>query len=102
MDMRFRSKKMSKRYQERRKLVAELLSEHPVCQRCHAARSSEVHELVSRARGGSILDRSNCVALCHTCHRWITEHPAEAHAQGWLRHSWDNPKYLSEVEGMPE
>jgi 5-methylcytosine-specific restriction endonuclease McrA len=87
--MRARSKKMAAKYTERRKLVATMLEEFPMCQRCNAQRSTEVHELLSRARGGSILDPSNCVALCHQCHHWITTNPAEATADGWLKHSWE-------------
>jgi len=77
---------MQRIYRERRKLVAEML-EDAVCARCEQARASEVHELLSRARGGSILDRDNCVALCHDCHFWVTTHPRDAETQGWLRKS---------------
>lgn len=87
--MRFRSRKTEVTYRQRRKLVASLLTERPYCQRCYAARSTEVHELLSRARGGSILDPANCVALCHACHAWITTNPAEATADGWLKNSWE-------------
>lgn len=83
--LRFRSKKQAAVYIHRRRLVASLLEERPACERCQQARSTEVHELLSRARGGSILDVENCVALCHDCHCWITTHPAEATAEGWLR-----------------
>ncbi len=47
--------------------------------------STEVHEVVSRARGGDILDPDNCRALCHECHIWITTHPAQATEEGWLK-----------------
>lgn len=93
---------MNKLYVQRRRLVALILEEVPTCQKCHVARSTEVHELVSRARGGSIIDRSNCVALCHRCHSWITTHPREATAQGWMLHSWDRDRYLDDVDGIPE
>jgi hypothetical protein len=87
--MRFRSKKMAKKYIERRKLVAEMLEEFPLCERCGIKPSSEVHEVLRRARGGDILDKSNCRALCHMCHFWITTNPAEALKTGWLKNSWD-------------
>jgi 5-methylcytosine-specific restriction protein A len=87
--IRHRSKKTEGVYRERRKLVAYLLDAIPVCQRCHSARSTECHEIVTRARGGSILDVDNIAILCSTCHRWITEHPAEATAEGWMKHSWE-------------
>ena len=85
--MRFRSQEREKEYRVRRRLVRELLDD-AICERCQAARATEVHEVLSRARGGSILDRANCRALCHDCHRWVTEHPADAVASGWLAHSW--------------
>jgi 5-methylcytosine-specific restriction endonuclease McrA len=87
--MRARSKKMTAKYVERRKLVAKILEENQLCSRCLIQRSTEVHEVLSRARGGSILDPSNCVALCHSCHHWITTNPALAKAQGWLKNSWE-------------
>lgn len=86
--LRFRSKKQAAVYILRRRLVASLLEENPWCQRCQQARSTEVHELLSRARGGSILDAENCVALCHDCHVWITTNPAAATAEGWPRSRW--------------
>jgi 5-methylcytosine-specific restriction endonuclease McrA len=87
--MRFRSLRMQRRYVARRALVATLLDEHRICQRCGTNPSSEIHELLSRARGGSITNEGNCVALCGRCHHWITEHPAAATAEGWLEHSWE-------------
>ena len=87
--MRYRSKKQEALYRERRKLVAYLLEAIPVCQRCHSARSNECHEILSRARGGSILDVENIAVLCNPCHRWITTNPAEATAEGWLINSWE-------------
>jgi 5-methylcytosine-specific restriction endonuclease McrA len=75
-------------YRERRLLVAELL-DGAVCARCESAQATEVHEIKTRARGGSILDRENCVPLCHECHRWVTENPAAAREQGWLKNSWE-------------
>jgi len=51
--------------------------------------ATDVHELKTRARGGSILEMSNCIALCRSCHSWITEHPAWASAHGFMLHSWD-------------
>ena len=77
--MRFRSKKREAIYRKRRPLVEQLLAERPICERCGTNPSTEIHEVVTRARGGSILDRANCRALCRGCHRWITEHPKQAH-----------------------
>lgn len=80
-----RSRKQVALYVLRRRLVASLLEERPVCQRCQAARSTECHELLSRARGGSVLDPDNIACLCHACHAWITTHPKDATTDGWLR-----------------
>ncbi len=87
-----RSAKMAALYVQRRPLVARILTDRRYCQAGLAGctgHSTEVHEVLSRGRGGSILDEANCVALCHGCHRWITEHPVEAEALGWSVHSWD-------------
>lgn len=89
MSIRPRSKKMALIYVARRKLVAEMLEQNPICVRCGKEPSTEVHEILSRARGGSILDKENCAALCHKCHFWITTNPREAHEHGWLKHSWE-------------
>ena len=88
--MRQRSAKTEKIYRtKRRNLVRSLLFERPVCQRCNADRSHDIHEKKSRARGGSITDVENLVALCRPCHSWVTDHPKEAHEQGWLLWSWE-------------
>jgi len=81
---------MEAKYRERRSLVAQMLDEKPVCERCDAARSTDIHEVLSRARGGSILDPGNLVALCRQCHSFITQNPLVAHAEGWSKHSWEN------------
>ena len=86
--MRPRSKKMARLYIQRRKLVAELLQD-AICVRCESAEATEVHEVLTRARGGSILDKDNCVPLCHSCHSWVTLHPKKAHAEGLMRNSWE-------------
>lgn len=88
--IRKRSKKTAKIYaNERIPLVIELLNQFPFCQRCKTNKSVDVHELKSRARGGSILDKNNLRCVCRPCHTWITSHPKEAHEQGWLKWSWE-------------
>ena len=83
--LRQRSKRMARLYVQRRKLVAEMLEDAMCAARLQGCtgRATEVHERLSRARGGSILDRDNCVGLCHMCHREITERPAWAAEHGW-------------------
>lgn len=88
--IRHRSKKTEKLYaQQRRKIVMQLLADRPICQRCSQARSEDIHELKSRARGGSITDVENLVAVCRSCHHWITTNPKLAQESGWLKNSWD-------------
>jgi 5-methylcytosine-specific restriction endonuclease McrA len=90
-NIRPRSKKMESIYAtQRRKIVADLLGSQPLCQRCQREYASDVHELKSRARGGSITDLENLVVLCRVCHTWITQNPKLALEQGWLKNSWDD------------
>lgn len=85
-----RSKKRADLYRtERAPLVAQLLTDNPTCQRCHRAPAVDVHEIKTRARGGSITDLDNLALLCRPCHSWVTVNVAEATAEGWLRNSWD-------------
>ena len=44
--------------------------------------SRDVHEKLARSGGGSILDESNLLCVCRTCHDWIGDHPREALALG--------------------
>lgn len=83
-----RSAKMAKAYagsagvEGRRALVARLLAERPRCQAALPAvctgDSVDVHELLARSAGGSILDVDNLVCVCRRCHTWIGDHPKEA------------------------
>lgn len=89
--LRARSVKRAALYRQVRvPLVVEMLAERPVCERCHRQPSVDVHEIKSRARSGSITDRSNLAALCRRCHDHITTHPAEAEREGWSLPSWEN------------
>lgn len=68
----------------------EVLLRDPVCRRCGAAPSTEVHELHrGQLRAVTFTDADLCRGLCRTCHDWVTEHPAEAHAEGLSRWSWE-------------
>ena len=53
----------------------------PICVRC-GKRADDAHEIVSRARGGSITDPANLVALCRLCHDFITCNPLIAEREG--------------------
>ena len=58
----------------------------PGCGRC----ADDVHEPLTRGRGGSITDPANMVSLCRACHDEITfTEPAWAYDLGLLVHSWD-------------
>ena len=48
-------------------------------------RAEQGHEVLSRARGGSITDPENIIGVCAPCHQWITEHPLEATERGLMR-----------------
>ena len=88
--MKRRSDRMERIYREdRRRIVRDLLATYPICRRCHRAASTDVHEIKSRARGGSITELSNLVCLCRVCHDVITQNPAMAEAEGWSKHSWE-------------
>lgn len=76
----------------RRKFVKEYLGQHPICEAyipdvCRFE-AIDVHEIKTRARGGSILDSENVVALCRACHNEITGDPAWAERNGYMVHSW--------------
>ncbi len=97
---------------ERRAFVARILSERPQCEarnylrpivatltgvdqdrvlgalRGCTWRSVEVHELLSRARGGSIVEDANVASLCHRCHHWVTTEPRLATMAGLQRSRW--------------
>lgn len=89
--LRRRSRKRERLYATfRTPLVAALLADNPLCQRCHTAYATDVHEIKTRARGGSILDPDNLALLCRPCHSWITTHPAAGHDEGLMRHSWED------------
>jgi 5-methylcytosine-specific restriction endonuclease McrA len=75
---------------ERRALVKELLRDFPPCQRCAVAYATDVHEIKTRARGGSITDRNNLALLCRPCHTFITQNPEQGKAEGFLKNSWDD------------
>ena len=100
-----RSKKMSKVYVERRKLVEKLLKEHPQCEAqvpdvC-TTKSVDVHEVLARSQGGSILERCStdargtwvqCIAVCRACHDFIGREVKQATEMGLRRRRYGNKK----------
>jgi 5-methylcytosine-specific restriction endonuclease McrA len=98
---RRRSKKTEEIYAERRKFVVRILGERPLCQACgifakHDGKaiynqhlSSDVHEIVRRSQGGSILDEKNVLAVCRPCHYRITINPQLAFDLQLAKRSWE-------------
>lgn len=99
--MRKRSAKNEAIYRERRPLVKRLLEEREWCEACpvfakhdgamvyQRNRSVDIHELVRRSQGGSILDVDNLLAVCRPCHQRIGNHPQLAFDLGLAKHAWD-------------
>ncbi|HXH77150.1 MAG TPA: hypothetical protein VNJ48_01470 [Nocardioides sp.] len=89
-NLRARSPKTARLYVERCRLVADLLAERPWCEVpwCED-RSTAVHEPLTRARGGDILDRDNCRCVCDPHHAEIHTEAPWVYALGFLVHSWD-------------
>lgn len=59
--------------------------------------ATDVHEIKTRARGGSITDPDNCLSLCRPCHRYITEHPTWALENGYVVHGWATEDDIKEA-----
>ena len=97
----FYSKKREKVNELRREFVKQFLADIPYCQACpvfakhdelvtYVRRGAvDVHELVRRSQGGSILDRDNCMAVCRPCHTRIGEFPQLAFDLGLAKRSWE-------------
>ena len=102
--LRKRSKKTEEKYVERRKIVSQMLEANKECVACkvyhtydtvvwsfpvghplsnvRARRTVDIHELINRSQGGSILDGRNLLAVCRECHTRITTEPKEAERLG--------------------
>lgn len=98
--IRRRSKKAAAKYagpDGRRAFVERILRERPWCEACERIvafggwscwlphRSEDVHEVLARSAGGSILDEANVLAVCRAAHVWIGDHPKEAITLGLRR-----------------
>jgi len=96
-----RSKKMEALYVDRRAFVVKILGERPYCEACpkfaqhdglktyNRFPSRDVHELVRRSQGGSILDEKNVLAVCRKCHDRIGREPKLAVELGLAKRSWE-------------
>lgn len=99
--MRARSKKKEAEYKLRRPLVERMLGERPWCEACPVFAehdgaevyrrnpSQDIHELVRRSQGGSILDEENLLAVCRPCHQRIGNYPQLAFDLGLAKHGWE-------------
>jgi hypothetical protein len=99
--MRHRSNKKEAEYRLRRPLVEKLLEEKPYCEACPIfaehdekatyvrQRSQDIHEIVRRSQGGSILDENNLLAVCRKCHTRIGNYPQLSFELGLAKHSWE-------------
>lgn len=88
--IRPQSKKRQTENRERRKVVRATFGEQPMCAApgCNSW-ADDVHEPLTRARGGSIADPANMAPLCRPCHDEVTfTEPAWAYEAGLLKHSW--------------
>jgi hypothetical protein len=86
---RERSAMADRRWPDRREGTVMCGCGRPDCNRP----AMDLHELLSRARGGSITDEANCIPLSRICHDEVTFRPESelgwAYSAGILRHSWD-------------
>ncbi|ASR83968.1 HNH endonuclease [Arthrobacter phage Shrooms] len=64
----------------------------PYCEACGTLRPHEdpspwtdMHEVLSRGRGGDPTDPENILCLCRWCHHWVTVNPKAATELGLLR-----------------
>ena len=90
------SPKRAKRQRLRQQMVRAELARRGLCEAgaviTHAGPTArgpggavELHEPLTRARGGAILDPANTIAICRSCHDWIHVNPAAATDLGLLR-----------------
>jgi hypothetical protein len=88
------SEKRKRANAERRRLIAAKYPTRPLCAIPWCIRfADDIHEPLTRARGGSITDPANWLPLCRSCHDEVTFTPESelqwAYAAGVLVHSWD-------------
>lgn len=85
------SKKRQAENRIRRTVVRATFGDQPTCAAPGCTRpADDVHEPLTRARGGSITDPTNMAPLCRPHHDEITfTEPAWAYDLGLLIHSWD-------------
>jgi hypothetical protein len=74
----------------RRAVIAAKYPDRPLCVVPWCTNwADDVHEVLSRARGGAIDDPDIMAAVCRGCHNDITDEAAWAYPLGLLVHSWE-------------
>src|ERR1035438_1328174 len=82
------SKKRAKENRVRAAVIAGLYPERPRCD-CGCGRlADDVHEILSRARGGSITDGANFAGVAPVCHNATTDEAPFGYELGLSVHSW--------------
>lgn len=75
---------------QRRKVMDAAFGDAPQCVRPGCNRyADDVHEPLTRGRGGSITDPNNMAPLCRTHHDEVQKGPGWAYDLGLMVHSWD-------------
>lgn len=59
----------------------------------------DFHEILTRARGGSISDPENILFACGPCHRYVTDYTTEAEVAGAVRSQYVNAD-LQELQNL--
>lgn len=87
--------------QGRRAFVAEVLATRTQCEVCGprcTGRAVDVHESITRRRGGAIVpgpladtQGQRFFAICRVCHDWTHAHRPWAELHGFLDSRWDIP-----------
>jgi len=84
--MRAVSKKRQRLNRIRRRNLLAAFGPDPMCVFPNCSRhADDAHEILSRARGGSITDPANIAPLCRSHHDYITTNPEVAEAMGLSR-----------------
>jgi len=103
------SLKRQRENRQRKAMVRELWPERPLCAVYVLSQDNpgvipdkvisacgrwadDVHEPLTRARGGGIADPGNTSAPCRNCHESLGMEPEWGYTLGLIVHSWDAPK----------
>jgi hypothetical protein len=83
------SRKRARQNRERRAMARRLYPDRPPCAVPWCPRwADDLHEPLTRARGGSITDEQNTRAVCRQHNDELTLEPAWGYELGFLVHSW--------------